>query len=285
MVYGLVRLGDILVQPELWDEALELSTLITPERISSSQHLEVMTGSAGALLALLALDARRPEANPAGHRALDLALQAAEHLLQHRSSWIGHPEAFPLGFCHGTAGIVCALARLARRTGRADLHEAAREAWTYIETTYDAQAERWRLPHRGGIPTSSWCNGATGILLGGLARVSASADPLDSSLAGALRAVRVPSLGSTDHLCCGNMGRVDALIHASRQLNDPQILRSAESLARKVLNRARIEGRYRLMFHPKDLIDTRLFPGSTGVGYAFLRLAEPDSLPCLLGLA
>jgi lantibiotic modifying enzyme len=81
------------------------------------------------------------------------------------------------------------------------------------------------------------------------------------------------------------MGRVDALIHASGQLKDPEILRSAESVALGVLERARREGRYRLMFDPEDLIDTRLFPGSTGVGYAFLRLAAPDSIPSLLALA
>jgi lantibiotic modifying enzyme len=285
LVYGLVRLGDLLGQPVLWDEALELSALITPERIAEDQELEVMRGSAGALLALLALESRRPGPNPAGHTALDLALRAGEHLLDRRDSWTGSPETVPLGFCHGAAGVVCALANLARRTARADLREAAGEGWTYIGNTFDPQLGNWRLPNRGGLPTNSWCNGATGILLCALAPISSPADPVDSSLAAALKTLQTSPIESTDHLCCGNMGRIDALIHASGKLSDPEILRSAEALAASVMERARREGRYRLMFHPADLIDTRLFPGSTGVGYAFLRLAAPGSIPSLLAMA
>lgn len=285
LVYALVRLGDLLGEPTLWDEALEISTLITPERISGDENLEVMSGSAGAILALLTLDERRPEPNRAGHTPLDLALLAARHLLCKSKLWRGEAQAFPLGFCHGTAGIVHALGRLARRTGRTDLDEAAREGWAYIDAFYDAESKNWKLADRGGIAANSWCNGAVGIVLAGIGSRSPKSGPLGGSLAGALRALRTSPVERTDHLCCGNMGRVDALIHAAVQLGDPELLQAAGSLAMSVVERARVEGRYRLMFYPEDLIDVRLFPGSTGIGYSFLRLLKAEIFPSLLVLA
>lgn len=281
LVYGLLRLGDLLEEPALWDEAVEVSSLLTAERISGGEHLEVMTGSAGAILALLALERRRPGENRNGDTPLSLALLAAEHLLRRRDSW----QALPIGFCHGAAGIAGALARAARRTERADLRAAAEEIWALVDSTYDPEVENWRLPCRAGISTSSWCNGATGILLGGLALHDPGTLPRGGSLAGALKTLRMSPLESTDHLCCGNLGRVDALVHVAAASGDKEIMEDARSLARQVLERARREGRYRLMFHPQDLVDVRLFPGSAGVGYAFLRLAEPGSLPCVLDLS
>lgn len=290
LVYGMLRLGDILEDPVLWDDALKLTMLITPERLSEAP-LEVMTGAAGAVLALLALVDRRPQANPNGHKPLDLALAAAVPLL--RTSWTGQDNSRQgedppsIGFCHGASGIVYALARLAHRTGCADLDEAARKGWAYIETAYDPQTANWHLPHRGRIAGDSWCNGATGILFAGLEQAEEQAcdfGSLSPSVAGALRTVATSPLAENDHLCCGNMGRVDALIHVASR-HRPEMLESAQLLAIKVVERAKDQGFYRLMFYPQDLVDLRLFPGLTGIGYTLLRLVAPEIIPSLLSLA
>ncbi len=81
------------------------------------------------------------------------------------------------------------------------------------------------------------------------------------------------------------MGRVDALIHVASQWRHPEVLEPARLLAMKVLERARGQGCYRLMFYPQDLVDLRLFPGLTGIGYALLRLVAPEIVPSLLALA
>jgi len=288
LVYGLVRLGDVLDEPVLWDDALEITTFLTSERISDAQSWEVMTGTAGALLALLALHHRRAAANRNHDLPLDLALVAADHLVRNRSSWTGQDSGFnppAIGFCHGTAGVVCALARLAKETGRSDLEEAARAGWSYVEAFYDPRSAGWRLAGDTGSAGSSWCNGATGVLLGALTGLFDGATRLESPVADALLRLQTSALEQKDHLCCGAMGRVDALVHASVQFQDADLLAAASFVAKSVLTRAREEGSYRLMFYPEDLVDLRLFPGLTGVGYAFLRLIAPDRAPCLLALA
>ncbi len=293
LVYGLVRLGDVLRLPGLWAEAADLSTLISRERIGGDERFEVMTGSAGAILGLLALDERRPGPNRAGETPLGLAHAAAEHLLRHRGSWsratraetgAGRREGGPppLGFCHGAAGILCALARLARRGARRDLAAVAREEWAGIAAAYDPEAGNWCLREHGGVPAGlSWCNGAAGIVLAGLEVAALASEGQAESLAGGLATLAAQPLGDKDHLCCGNLGRVDALLQAALRFEDERLLDAARSLALRVVARARGEGRYRLMLHPQELIDVRLFPGLAGVAYGLLRLVAPQSLPCL----
>jgi lantibiotic modifying enzyme len=135
------------------------------------------------------------------------------------------------------------------------------------------------------MTSNSWCNGAAGIVLGGLEVGSAGLIRLETSIQDAITTLRLAPLEEKDHLCCGNMGRIDALIHAAQVLKDGELLAVAGSLARAVLERAQTEGGFRLMFYPENLIDLRLFPGLSGIGYALLRLVEPDAVPCLSVLA
>jgi lantibiotic modifying enzyme len=292
LVYGLVRLGEVLRLPRLWQEAADLSSLITPGRIREDERFEVMTGGAGAILALLALASRRPEANRSGSAPLDLALTAGEQLVTNRRSWSrsgsrrGGADAPlpPPGFCHGTAGIVCALGRLGAQSGRADLARVAAEEWAGLAQEYDPGAGNWCLGDLGGVSAGlSWCNGAAGIVLAGLEVPSASA--CAGALAGGLGTLAGSPLGDKDHLCCGNMGRVDVLLRAASRTRDRALAAAAASLASRVMARAAAAGRYRLMFHPQEVADVRLFPGSTGVGYGLLRVIAPRSVPCVLALA
>jgi lantibiotic modifying enzyme len=287
LVYGLVRLGDVLEEPELWDEALEITSFLTLERMIGSQIWEIMTGASGALLALLALHRRRPVANRNHDLPIDLALAAANHLARHRSLWAGQaPGSDPpsIGFCHGTAGVAYALGRIAKETDRSDFEDAARAGWSYVETCYDPKAAGWHLAGSKQAAGNSWCNGATGILLGVLTGLCDGIVSFEGHIADALLRLRSSALELKDHLCCGAMGRVDALVYASVRLQDEEMLAAADHIAESVLVRARKEGKYRLMFFPEDLVDLRLFPGLAGVGYAFLRLIAPDKAPCLLSM-
>ena len=123
LIYSFVRVGIWLGDPTLVEEACGLATLITPERIAADNSLDLLFGTAGALVGLLVLDR---EAGPAARgrvKPLERALACGEHLLRHRSAEAG-PRGWPYqgglpltGFAHGAAGIAYALALLARRTG------------------------------------------------------------------------------------------------------------------------------------------------------------------------
>lgn len=160
------------------------------------------------------------------------------------------------GFSHGAAGVSFALSRFARRTGDPRARQAAEGSLAVAERGLAGEAR-------------SWCNGAAGLHLACLA--AGRTAPLE-------RLADEPGL--YDHLCCGFAGRADVLAHAARQLGDPQLLAAARGLGAALLERHRDSA---LRFpHPEILFEPRLLRGPTGVGYAFLRLADPDAVPCLL---
>lgn len=266
IVYGLMVVGDLLGDFSFVDDAYAVSALITPERISSDESFEVMVGSAGALLALVALHERHPGRNLNGRTPLEVAGDCAEHLLKRA----GRPAV--RGFCHGMTGISTALLRLYRKTGRQELWDAAWEGFT----------------HERGLPatgTNSWCKGAPGIALGHVERLGISGDPIarDETVA-ALEVAGWAPLSDTDDLCCGNAGRIDVLLHAWRNLGDSSWLAAARDLADRVLDRAIRNQQYALKLHGPGVLDLRLFNGLAGVGYVMARLLATDHVPCIVAM-
>ena len=131
---------------------------------------------------------------------------------------------------------------------------------------------------------TSWCHGAPGI---GLARV-AGLDVLDDEdirqeIETALRTTRCFEMQGVDHLCCGNLGRVDFLLAASRILSRAELREAADKKAAWVVQRARESNGYNLLPNlPAGHFNPGLFRGAAGVGYQLLRLADAEGLPSLL---
>jgi lantibiotic modifying enzyme len=278
LVYGLTRIGDLLADSSLLDDAQAVTALITPERIAADVRLDVMLGCAGTLLALLALAEGRPEANANGSTPLDLALACARRLAR----------SVPArsGFCHGAAGISCALARLYERTGEPWLLKAAERSLASERALYVPEARNWKISAEGEPRIfNSWCKGAPGIALGRLSLLGLTAGPLlADEISMALETTATAPLSDQDDLCCGNAGRVDILVEASRKLGDPALLSAAHHLADALLERASRNGFYSLQLQGEIVLDVRFFPGLSGIGYALLRLAAADRLPCVTAM-
>lgn len=292
LIYALLRIGFLIGEPALIRDAQDLSSLLTPNRILADEKLDVMFGCAGALLALLALDREAPGPNPSGSTPLDLAAACAARLLSRRTRraggfqvWPLGPEETPLGgFAHGASGIACALLRLFGRTGDRGLLEAVRDGIAHERTLHASGA--WRLSWKPeGRFERSWCNGATGIALARLEGLDLGEHPgVVQEIRDALEITRSSELDEDDFLCCGNMGRVDVLLHAARKLRDETLGAAACALARRVLKRARERQGFGLMASTRHLFDPRFFLGVTGIGYTLLRLHDPSGLPCVLTL-
>lgn len=293
-VYALLKVGDLLEQPDLYRDAHLLAALITPERIEQDPYFDVMSGSAGTLLALLALDRQRPGATANGHTPLGLAIACGRHLLRRRVAYQQRPRAWAqaegdrptAGFAHGAAGICHALLMLAERTGDRAFHRAAVEGLAYERTMFVAEEKNWIASFGSGIAFSnSWCNGAPGVAIGRMASLHLHDDgEVREDLRHGLATTGAAELNDGDYLCCGNLGRVEALLFASQRGGDPALREAAEGLATQVIERARSVGSFALMPGERFLFDPRLFVGLTGVAYGFLRLAAPETLPCLLAL-
>jgi len=279
LVYGLTRLGDLLDDASLFEDAQAASALITPDRIARDESLDVMLGVAGAILGLLALDERLPGRNLNGTTPLELAAHCARHLVAKL-----HP--LPSGFCHGVAGIASALARLAARTGESEWQDVAERSLECERALYVPAQGNWKLTEAGEPQLfNRWCKGAPGIALGRLSMREVCDSPLlREEISNGLATTRALPLSETDDLCCGNAGRVDVLVQAYRELGDRACLRAARRLADGMLERARENGWYCLKLRGEIILDLRLFSGLAGVGYALLRLATTGGLPCVLAM-
>jgi lantibiotic modifying enzyme len=215
----------------------------------------------GAALALLALyrATRLPE-------ALDKAALCGEHLLQHRSAsrqgpraWKTLGEEMLTGFSHGAAEIAYALLKLYEATGERSFREAALEAEAFESSVFLPEVSNWpdfRFPptEHGYVHRTAWCHGARGIALSRLAALPILDTPqVCPDISHGLRATRLAGTQGLDTVCCGAMGRVEALVVAAKELRDPAYQQQAQKMASSILRRSRHRGSYALGWKKSSL--------------------------------
>ncbi len=291
LFYSFLRIGRLSDEPLLLDEAQGLAAMMTPERIRADSACDILYGSAGAILALLALSREA-----GGGPWLEAAGDCARNLLDRRESFEGGPRTWrslpglpPLGgFSHGAAGISYALLRLLAQTGGPGLLGGAEEGLAFERTLYSPKGEGWRdaKSTEAARYSAGWCLGAAGEVIARLpARELLAAPEIEEELALGLEITRSAPPETVDHLCCGTMGRAESLLFASEALGDEALGQAAEELARSVLARRDAAGSFRWRKEmSSDLFDPTFFTGASGVGYTLLRLAAPRRLPCVLAL-
>lgn len=263
-VYALLRSGELLGDASLLEDARRAAASITPEWIAADDAYDVMSGAAGAALALLALHAATGDED-----ALARAVRCGEHLLAKRT--------FALtGFSHGAAGIAYALLRLAAATGDDRFARASAEATAWETSVFDEAEGNWPdLRFAGRAFMNAWCHGAAGIGMARLASLGiARSDALRRDVDAAISAVVRDGVAAKDGLCCGTLGRAELLVAA----NDDRAFDAASA----VVASARDAGAYRLSGHEIEFFDPSLFQGLAGVGYALLRTARRDAVPSVL---
>jgi lantibiotic modifying enzyme len=147
----------------------------TDDVIAADKLLDVIGGSAGAILGLLRLYRDTQSGD-----VLRRATKCGEHLLgqprigpEGRRSWVGQGSGPRVlnGMAHGAAGFAYSLASLSAATGREEFVRAASECIAFENSSYDAEHNNW--PDLRGVAEPAWpcqwCHGAPGI---GLARIA-----------------------------------------------------------------------------------------------------------------
>lgn len=286
IVYTLVRVSQFLDEPELLDIASLAASLITQKSIAGDRKLDPIAGSAGAILGLLSL--YQAKVNPA---ILEQALACGYHLLNNRvesdsgfKAWATLGGKLVTGFSHGAAGIAYALLRLYKTTLEPVFLEAAEEAIAYERSVFCPNIGNWPDAEDNPFFMTSWCHGAPGI---GLARLG-GLEILDTAqirqeIAVALNTTQQFGLQALDHLCCGNFGRMEMTLVAASKLSRLDLEETVQKQAAWLVARAKQVGAFYLFPElPGDVYNPGFFPGTAGIGYQLLRLAYPNSLPCVL---
>ena len=289
IVYALTTISKFLHDNELLADALGAAELFTDDLIAADKQLDVVGGSAGAILCLLRLyrDSKAP-------KVLNRATMCGEHLIgqqRHgrdgRRSWVA--QGFGLralnGISHGAAGFAYALTSLAAVTGREDFAGAASECVAFENSSYDAERKNWpdlRMDTESAWPCQ-WCHGAPGI---GLARIGMTqraglgATQMTTDVRNAIESTRESWPGHVDTLCCGTLGGIEFLCEAATTFMRDDLRELALRRLGAVLERAAQTGDYRWNTGEKQF-NLGLFRGVAGVGYTLLRRVE-NSLPNIL---
>jgi type 2 lantibiotic biosynthesis protein LanM len=291
LVYGLVRVAELLGEPALLSDARRIARLVDPEQIAADRQHDILDGAAGAILGLLTLHGRNGD-----EAALDAARACGKHLLHAQivdrdghKGWRTLPGAtgFLAGFSHGAAGIALALLRLYRATGEDAFRSAAVDALVCERRLFLPQAGNWqdlRSPtdERAVDLSCGWCHGAAGI---GLARLGCLDLIDDAGFAGEIEAALATTSNARpwpfDHLCCGNMGRTEFLLTAGLRLGRRELTQLARDRAEAVLARSEARGGF-IWPSGDDSANPGLFRGIAGIGYELLRLAESAAVPSVL---
>ena len=289
IVYALTVVSELLRDDALLADAHAAAELITADLIAADTQLDIMGGSAGAILALLRLHRRSPSAD-----GLARATRCGEHLLaqprvgaQGRRTWnVPGGGSHPLnGMSHGAAGFAYALAALAAASGREKFAAAAAECIAFENSSYDAAHANW--PDLRFAPelvwVCKWCHGAPGI---GLARAASrkrgglDSGTLTTDIGNALGAVEAGWPARVDTLCCGTLGSIEFLREAAVALGRSELRELAARRLTAVIESAAARGDYRWNNGGRRF-NLGFHLGLAGLGYTVLREID-DTLPNVL---
>ncbi len=263
VVYALSHPAFAELDTQAAEIARQLVCLFPVDSVITDSYFDVMDGSAGLLLGLLAarhIEHRQELEEACVHSLLEGLKMAQTRGLQ---SWETFEAGVPhSGFAHGSSGIAAALARFyALRPDSAVL----RAVQTAI--AFDNQVDL-SDPH---LPVQ-WCHGAPGIALAHgvvLESIPALAPSLEPLVQRALRATLDAADAQTDGVCCGAMGSVAALFHGA---TDSSYAQPQEELLAAIVESRRLHGAYRWSAGP-DRVGPALFTGVSGIGLELLLIA------------
>ncbi|MFE4332726.1 type 2 lanthipeptide synthetase LanM family protein [Streptomyces sp. NPDC056831] len=271
------------------------------ELIDEDPLLDVVSGSAGAILSLLSLESAAP-----GSGAVELAVRCADRLLATRQEtrdgwgWITpiNPEAPLAGFSHGASGVAYALARLNQVAARPEYAQAVHHALRYESTVYDPDLRTWRdlRPANLGGRTvmNAWCHGAPGIAMArtefqrmGIAPDLAQSIERDrhravlASISTGLDLNPVSGLGNHS-LCHGDVGNLLIIEASCNPDAEPEVAELLPPVWNTLLHEGRENGW--LCGVPNGVETPGLMTGLAGIAWGLARKADPSQVPDLLTL-
>ena len=295
------RVGTLLREEELMLHARHLVHQ-TMAKCQGLRQFDVISGAAGAIVALLALQEFSPTSSLMEYcvRLGDELLEAADKTGGYWS-WqaVNAPRDRNLmGFSHGTAGVGYALLELFHASGDVRYRRAAELAFQYERHWFDAEARNWpdlrgrrsaRRRERHVFPSSTyWCHGAPGIALSRLRAYELTRDEvckaeaitaLETTRGVTEQAVHSGSMGFS--LCHGLAGNAEVLETGERVLGEeaPGGSQVAAEVAAVGVERHGASGLW-----PSGTVGPTpsLMLGLAGIGHFYLRLVHPATPSILL---
>lgn len=309
IVYAADAVGRLCARPDIVGEAMHLLQRCI-DSDPASQESDIVSGLAGAIPALLAL-AGRDETGADALRGFTLRMgdALAAKARRHPDGAWSWPVAAGLddagtdlvGHSHGTAGIATAFLELWKLGGEARFKEAAEGALAYERRWYSQTERNWPdLRSFGPEPTppsypAFWCHGAAGIGfsrlrgfgLTGDAALRAEAEIAIDTTARLQDKLLEPDGGQQFQgnfsLCHGLAGNADLFLYAAEKLPEraDELVGRAAAVAEHGIARYGRGGPWPCGV-PAPGENPSLMLGLAGIGYFYLRAADPAGVPTAL---
>jgi lantibiotic modifying enzyme len=266
-----------------------------------NQHLDVMSGSAGIGLSLLALGRQlhRPELTSLAVLA-GIDLMAASFKVPQGRYWLRQfheQKQFP-NFSHGTAGVGYFLLKLYEETGNARFLDTANEAANYLQSIMStAYGTECLIPHDlpGGrdLFHLGWCHGPAGTnrFFYELFSITKETklETVGQTAAQTILRSGMPEQPTPGHWnnvsrCCGAAGVGEFFLGLYRKTKELPYRQFAMRIGEYLQNRAQSDGAGLKWIQAENRIEpgrliaqTGLMQGSAGIGLFLLHLADPDN--------
>lgn len=287
IVYAFVKMADMLSEPNLIDEASRVSEIITTDKIVQDERFDVIGGTAGTLLCLMSLYEITRDLGVYKTLAycVDRLATTAKEETNGAKVWYTFHGTALTGFAHGNAGIAYALGKFGANFNDCRSLDLMKSAIAFESQVFDEQRRNWpdfRSNQRQFM--TAWCHGAAGIAMSraGLLRYFSDDQIIIDAQMG-LKTVAEYKNMYPDHLCCGALGRAEALFTGGTVLKDERYMNIGRQIASFVVKNAAAKGGY--TFHnvmPADMVISGFHQGLAGIGYALLRMGTPDTFPNVL---
>jgi type 2 lantibiotic biosynthesis protein LanM len=262
--------------------------------ITADRHYDIISGSAGCILALISAYGIFHKNN-----LLVTADKCADHLLNNftvnegGSGWpnAGSEGRVVGGFSHGVTGVAYALAQLQSINHQDRYQNCIDQAFDHEDSLYDSATNNYIdlrtdvKNHRSNADFSAWCNGALGI---GLARIEILKDNIqthrkkqfETEIPRFVDKIITNGFNANDSLCHGNAGALEYLFQVSRHYPKYYSPKDFEQILLTIEKRILSEGIQNGTYF--NLFDPGLMLGSLGMAYQLLRFKSPNKVGNIL---
>ncbi len=292
-IYTFAHIGRVLQRKELYDTADSIIDHLA-EAVSKDDRYDIMGGSAGFIMNLLALNTIH-----SSNKYIDMAMHCFERLkenaviLKTGKGWSNLTESEPLcGFSHGVAGIAYALSALYQKTKNKAMLKLSQEALLYERHCYIPKKRNWADLRKVNVEAgntkfimknySAWCHGAAGVGLGrlGMVKHGYTEPEINKEIENALATTFSYGFGMGHSLCHGDLGNIELLLLYDQVYKTNRYQKDIQQIAGAVLKSF---GTYGWLCGVPMKVETPGFmTGIAGMGYQLLRIAEPTKVPSAL---
>lgn len=292
IAFAAIESAPLIGRPDFADRGHQL--LLQLSQMPESEYtLDVIDGCAGAIPAVIRMNRQLCDS-----RIDDFLCKMGDFLLRQAQpeptgiSWNtlpGNSTASLTGYAHGAAGIAAALLELYHHYRDERYRKAAYAGFAYEDSCFNKEQENWP-DFRTGSPryqpkdgrqmcSCAWCHGAPGI---GLSRFRACQITGDQQFEVAARTALNTTMRSFGpdimynySLCHGLFGNADLMLYAAQITGDDTIRTRVEAVAGPAAEKFMQQHIPLANGTQSDLYSPNLMLGSAGMGYSFLRMADP----------